>query len=366
MKITRIEPIHLAIPYEHGAPKSVMATGTVRTTMEALYLRVETDQGLVGWGEAFGFACCSVTHAAVERAVAPLAIGREIDDVAGLMHDLHRRLQNMGRNGPVGFALSALDIALWDIAGQVAGQPIHRLLGSDGKKTRVPAYASLLRIGTAEYVAKVASAAVARGYRSVKLHERTCETVAAARAAVGPDIDLMLDTNCTWTPDEALAMAQRLQIYDLTWLEEPLFPPDDYAALARLRREGGIAVAAGENLGNVQEARRIIEAGAVDIVQPDPIKIGGITECRKALELAAGLGVRAEPHSPYYGPGLAASLHLIAAMPGEVMCEFYYADLAASPLGDMIYPRGGCLAVPDGPGLGISVDEEVVARYRVR
>jgi L-alanine-DL-glutamate epimerase-like enolase superfamily enzyme len=366
VKITRIEPILLAIPYEHGAPKSVMATGTLRTTMDALYLRVETDQGLVGWGEAFGFACCPVTHAAVERALAPLAIGREIDNIAGLMQDLHRRLQNMGRNGPVGFALSGLDIALWDIAGKAAGMPIHRLLGGDGKKTRVPAYASLLRIGTPEHVAGVAAAAVARGYRSIKLHERTCEAVAAARAAVGPDIALMLDTNCTWTPDEAVAMARRLSGYDLTWLEEPLFPPDDYAGLARVRREGGIAVAAGENLGNLQEVTRIIAAGAIDIIQPDPIKMGGISECWKALELAGDRGMRAEPHSPYYGPGLAASLHLIAAMPGEVMCEFYYADLAASPLGNIIYPHGGFLGVPDAPGLGISVDEDIIARYRVR
>jgi D-galactarolactone cycloisomerase len=366
VKITRIEPILLAIPYEHGAPKSVMGTGTVRTTMDALYLRVETDQGVVGWGEAFGFAGCPVTHAAVERAVSPLAVGREIGDVAGLMHDLHRRLQNMGRNGPVGFALSGLDIALWDIAGQVAGEPIHRLLGSSGKKTRVPAYASLLRIGTPEHVARVAAAAVGRGYRSVKLHERTGEAVAAAREAVGQDIALMLDTNCTWTPDEAVAMARGLRGYGLTWLEEPVFPPDDYAALARVRREGGIAVAAGENLGNLQEVMRIIAAGAIDIVQPDPIKMGGITECWKALEFAADLGVGAEPHSPYYGPGLAASLHLIAAMPGEAMCEFYYADLAASPLGEMIYPQDGFLGIPDAPGLGISVDEDIVARYRVR
>ena len=366
MKITRIEPILLAIPYEHGAPKSVMATGTLRTTMDALYLRVETDQGLVGWGEAFGFACCAVTHAAVERALAPLAIGREIDDIAALMHDLHRRLQNMGRNGPVSFALSGLDIALWDIAGQVAGMPIYRLLGGDGKKTRVPAYASLLRIGTPEHVARVAAGAVERGYRSIKLHERTYEAVAAARAAAGPDVALMLDTNCTWTPDEAVAMARRLGGYDLAWLEEPVFPPDDYAGLARVRRAGGIAVAAGENLGNLQEVMRIIAAGAIDIIQPDPTKIGGISECWKSLETAGHLGMRAEPHSPYYGPGLAASLHLIAAMPGEVMCEFYYADLAASPLGDMIYPQGGFLGVPDAPGLGIRVDEDIVARYRVR
>jgi L-alanine-DL-glutamate epimerase-like enolase superfamily enzyme len=159
-------------------------------------------------------------------------------------------------------------------------------------------------------------------------------------------------------------MARRLAPYNLTWLEEPLYPPDDYQALARVRREGGIPVAAGENLGNLNDVRQILAAGAVDIVQPDVVKMGGITEVWKALQIATAQQVSAEPHSPYYGPGLAASLHLIAAMPGEVMCEFYYVDLEQSPLGDMIYARDGHLRVPDGPGLGVTVDEAVLRRYR--
>ncbi len=135
-----------------------------------------------------------------------------------------------------------------------------------------------------------------------------------------------------------------------------------------MRREGGIAIAAGENLGNLQEARRIIVAGAIDIIQPDPTKDGWYQRMLESARTRRAIStVRAEPrYSPYYRPGLVASLHLIAAMPGEVMCEFYYADLAESPLGDMIYPQDGFLAVPEAPGLGISVDEEIVARYRVR
>jgi D-galactarolactone cycloisomerase len=174
----------------------------------------------------------------------------------------------------------------------------------------------------------------------------------------------MLDTNCTWTADESIAMAHRLQKYDLTWLEEPLYPPEDYQALARVRREAGIPIAAGENLGNLNEFMQILSADALDIVQPDVVKMGGITEVWKALQFAAAHNVTAEPHSPYYGPGLAASLHMIAAMPGEVMCEFFYADLESSPLGDMIYARNGHLRVPDGPGLGIDVDEKILSRYR--
>ena len=364
MKITHIEPILVELPYEHGAPKPSHGSGRVRTMMEAVYLRVDTDAGVTGWGEAFGFAACPITLEAVRLVVAPMAVGREADDIAALMTDLFRRTQGMSLNGPVRFALSGLDIALWDIAGKVAGQPIHRLLGGDGARKRLPTYASLLRIGTPDDVSRVAGAAVERGYRHIKLHERTVEAVAAARDAVGPDVELMLDTNCTWSVDEAIDMAHRLQPYDLAWLEEPVTPPDDFAGLARVRRDGGIPVAAGENLGTLNDVERIIDAEAVDIVQPDAAKIGGITEIWKAVELAEIRGVRVEPHSPLYGPALIATLHVIAAMRTEAMCEFFYCDLGASPMGDAIVAQDGFMAVPQGPGLGVEIDEDLIARYR--
>ncbi len=365
MKITSIEPILIELPYEHGAPKPSHGSGAVRTNMEAVYLRVDTDAGVTGWGEAFGFAACPITLEAVKLVVAPLAVGRDADDIPALMTDLFRRTQGMSLNGPVRFALSGLDIALWDIAGKVAGEPIHRLLGGDGARTRIPTYASLLRIGDPDDVSKVAGAAVERGYRHIKLHERTVDAVSAARDAVGDDVALMLDTNCTWNVDQAVEMALRMALYDLAWLEEPVSPPDDFAALARVRREGGIPVAAGENLGTVNDVRRIVEAEAVDIVQPDAAKIGGITEIWKAVEFAESRGVRVEPHSPLYGPALIATLHVIAAMRTDAMCEFFYCDLAASPMGDAIMARDGYTAVPQGPGLGVEIDEDVIAQYRV-
>ena len=364
MKITHVEAMLIELPYEHGAPKPALGTGAIRTMMDAVYIRVDTDEGITGWGEAFGFAACRIALAAARLVVAPLAIGRDPSDIPALMTDLDRRLRGMALNGPVRFALSGLDIALWDIAGKVAGKPIHRLLGGTGATTRIPAYASLLRMGTPEYVAKVSAAAAMRGYRHIKLHERTVETVAAAREAVGPGVSLMLDTNCTWTADEAVAMARRMEPFELAWLEEPVYPPDDFEALARVRRDGGIPVAAGENLGTVNDVRRIADAGAVDIVQPDAARIGGITEIWKAAAVARSRGMRFEPHSPLYGPGLVATLHVIAALPTAAMCEFYYCDLGASPMGDAITVRDGYMRVPEGPGLGVDVDQQVIERYR--
>jgi len=365
MKIRSVEATHVAIPYEHGAPKAVFGIGTTRATMDSVYIRVDTDEGVTGWGEAFGFGACPVTAAAVARVVAPLAVGCEVGDIAALLQDLRRRVQNMGHNGPVGFALSGFDTALWDIAGKVDGKPIHRLLGGAHKK-RIPAYASLLRLHTPEHVRNVCGAALGRGFRDIKLHERTVAAVAAAREAIGPDVPLMLDTNCTWTIEQSLEMAHQMRLFNLTWLEEPLYPPDDYEGLARIRRDGGIPVAAGENLGNVGDVRQILSAEAVDILQPDVNKMGGITELRKAVDLARRHGVRVDPHSPFYGPGLIATLHVIASMPEpDVMAEFFYADLEQSPIGAMAYPQGGYFTVPDRPGLGIEVDEAILQRYRI-
>ncbi len=365
MKITSVESFHIALPFEHGAPKSAQGSGGLRTTLDSVYVRIDTDEGLTGWGECFGFACCPVTHFALQKVVRPLLEGRACDDIPALMHDMHRRVQSAGRNGPLIFALSGVDIALWDIAGKAQNKAIHSMLGSTAGRTDIPAYASLMRLETPQNVSKVCNDVIARGYRQIKLHERTLEAVAAARAAAGPAIPVMLDTNCTWDLPTAIDMARKLEPYDLAWLEEPIFPPDDYKALARLRASCNIPIAAGENLGNLLDVERILDAGAVDVVQPDPIKMGGITECWKALQMAEARGVQAEPHSPWHGPGLAAALHLIAAMKTECLAEFYYADLRESPIGDAGTPRNGALTVPQGPGLGIEVNEDVIARYSV-
>ncbi|NKB21054.1 MAG: mandelate racemase/muconate lactonizing enzyme family protein [Alphaproteobacteria bacterium] len=365
MKITHIEPILIELPYDHGAPKPFLRSGTPRTMMDAVYLRVDTDEGISGWGEAFGFGACRIAHAAAEMVVAPLAIGQQVDDISTIMGDLNRKLQSMALNGPVRFALSALDIALWDIAGKIAKQPIHRLLNPKSKRTQLPVYASLMRIQDAEYVAKVSADAAGRGYRHIKLHERTLKCVAAARNAIGSDVALMLDTNCAWSVDEAIDMGQKMADQNLFWLEEPISPPDDYDGLARVQVEGGIPVAAGENLGTFQDFRRLVETPSIEYLQPDVTKFGGITEMWKAVTFAVENNCCLEPHSPLYGPGLIATQHIVAAMEEEAMVEFYYCDLAASPMGEGIYAKDGLMTVPGGPGLGVEPNVDIIEKYRV-
>jgi D-galactarolactone cycloisomerase len=363
MKITRLEPIHVSIPYEHGAPKPSEGLGA-RGTLDVLFVRLDTDEGITGWGEAFGHAATPVTIAALKQIVAPLVIGRDPTDIAALMTELWRATKGMSRNGPVAFALSGLDIALWDLKGKVAGEPIWRLLGG-ARKQSVPAYASLLRLGP-EHVGRVAAAAVERGYRHIKLHEHSIAAVKAARETLGVGIPLMLDTNCHWaTLDDARAAARALEPYRLAWLEEPLYPPDDFEGLAQLRRDGMVPIAAGENLGNALDVTRMAAAGAVDVIQPSLAKMGGISEVVKAIAGAERHGVRVVPHSPYSGPALIAAIHVIATMPEGTLCEHRYCDLAASPVGDAALARNGSLAVPESPGLGITIDAQAIERYRV-
>jgi L-alanine-DL-glutamate epimerase-like enolase superfamily enzyme len=135
--------------------------------------------------------------------------------------------------------------------------------------------------------------------------------------------------------------------------------------MARLRREGGIPIASGENLVDYAEACRLIEAGAVDVVQPSVAKLGGISGVWKTLQFAAQHNVKGVPHSPFLGPALLATIHMVAALPGEVWCEHRFCDLAASPVGSVVFAKDGRLAVPDGPGLGVEIDTAVVDQYRV-
>jgi D-galactarolactone cycloisomerase len=290
-----------------------------------------------------------------------MLIGRDARDIAAVMDDLQRRLHLLGRNGPVTYALSGVDIALWDLAGKAAGLPLHRLLGS-APCAALPAYASLTRCSGPDAVAESCRQALAQGFRQIKLHEITLPAVQAARAAVGPDVTLMLDTNCPWSRDEARAMIEALRPCNLHWLEEPLWPPEDYAGLAQLRATG-MTIAAGENAA-ASDFPPMFELGALDVVQPSVTKVGGVSAVRRITALAEQSGVRVVPHCPYLGPGFLASLHLSAPL-ADAPVERIAVDLEASPFGEWIDARDGEMRVPQGPGLGCDPEPELVARYRI-
>jgi L-alanine-DL-glutamate epimerase-like enolase superfamily enzyme len=225
MRITKIEAIPVAIPFEHDGPPTGFG-GTTWSKLNFLLVKVSTDEGLVGWGESVRLqhhpgddrGAREERRAAGNRA---RPVGRRRPD--GLAE---KALHIFGRSGPGHYAVSGLDIALWDLAGKRAGVPVATLLGGS-QRDSVTAYTSLLKLSDPTIVASACERALGRGFRRIKLHEVTVEAVAAARQAIGPDVDLMLDVNCAWPASDAIAMARRLEPFGLKWLEEPVWPPED-------------------------------------------------------------------------------------------------------------------------------------------
>jgi D-galactarolactone cycloisomerase len=360
VQITSVETRVVSLPFSMGGPYSLFA-GQVWDQMQILLVRVETADGFVGWGEAFGHAAIPSTRAALDSIVAPLVIGRDSADIEGITRDVLPAVHLLGRNGPFVFAFSGVEIALWDIRAKRAGKPLHALLGK-AQKTELECYSSLLRYGAPDLAARNTASACERGYRYIKLHEVTREAVLASREACAGTAQIMLDVNCAWSPAEAAARAGSLSGDGLLWLEEPVWPPEDSAGLAGIRRFG-IPIAAGENTAGSFGFTGLIDAGAIDIAQPSITKIGGVGEMLAVIDLCRARGVTVTPHCPYFGPGFIATLHIVAALVPEALVEVLWLDLEAHPFHDAVTPVGGRLQVPQEPGLGCEPDPAVLARY---
>jgi len=361
MKIARVEAVPLSIPCRYGGSWALGTRGW--QALDFCLVRVDTDDGLTGWGEAFSYSCRRAVVAAVRDMIAPIAVGRDAADISGLHAEIQKRLHIFGRFGIAAFALSGLDIALWDLAGKAAGKPLHALLGG-ARRERLETYASLLRYADESSIKEYCKRAADEGHRAIKLHEISEPVIAAARAAVPRDVALLLDVNCEWSVEDAIAIGGRLAPLGLGWFEEPVFPPEDGAGLRAVGEACGIPIAAGENCCFATQFAALFDARAVQYAQPSVTKLGGVTEFRKVAKLAAERGVKLAPHSPYFGPGALASLHLIAALAEDARFEYFYLQADAALFGGLLAPVRGELAVPPGPGLGADPDPEVVRRYR--
>jgi D-galactarolactone cycloisomerase len=362
MKITSIRTHYVRIPFDMDAPKQEFA-GLRFPSMDHLLVEVGTDLGITGWGEGFGHSIIPATKAALESYVGPWFIGKEATDIAALHREAAQAFHIFGRNGPVVYAHSGIDIALWDIAGKRAGLPLCDLLGGARRKD-VRAYASLMRYGAPATVGKICARMVERGFTHIKLHEHTVGAVRAAREAAGEGVAIMNDVNCPWSVAQALEMERAFRPYHLLWLEEPVWPPEDHAGLARVRRGGATNIAAGENAAGLHDFVDMFQKGSIDIAQPSVTKIGGITEMRKIVAAADAHSVELIPHCAYFGPGNLASIHLVAALATDTLLENIYANLEASPYGEAMLAADGKVRVPTGPGLGVDPDLAIVEKWR--
>jgi L-alanine-DL-glutamate epimerase-like enolase superfamily enzyme len=264
MIIAKIETFPLRVPLKRGSSSDASAWGdTDLPAAESLLVKVTTDQGLEGWGEAFGFRAASSAKLAIDELIAPLCIGQDATRILPLMLEIQKKLHVFGRGGPWTYGLSAMDIALRDIAGKAANTPVYRLLGGGG--TDLACYASLVRYSDPGLVRANARRAIDAGFRSLKLHEIEFSAIHAAREEAGLEVELMLDVNCPWTLTEARARAEELKEIRLKWLEEPLWPPENYDGLAQLRKTCCIPIAAGENVSTLMDFERLMATGAVQM-----------------------------------------------------------------------------------------------------
>jgi L-alanine-DL-glutamate epimerase-like enolase superfamily enzyme len=222
-----------------------------------------------------------------------------------------------------------------------------------------------MRIGRPEQIAGECRKAIKLGYSAIKLHETTVPAVAAAREAIGAGVPLMVDMNCPLDGPSAIQFARDCKQAAPMFLEEPVWPPEDFATLAEVRKEGRLDIAAGENACTVHQFRQMMNAGAVSHAQPSVIKVGGVTEFLKVAVLADEFGVAVIPHSPYFGPGFLATLHLMAIR-DQGPIEMFFMKRPACLWGGRIDVDGnGHVAVPLGPGLGYEPDRDVMETYRV-
>jgi L-alanine-DL-glutamate epimerase-like enolase superfamily enzyme len=341
-----------------------MFAGRPRTHVEMFLVRVATEGGVVGWGECFG-SSTPLLKPIFDAWVRHLTVGQDATDPA-LPARIERLLHGMGRAGPVLHAISGLDIALWDIRGKLEGVSVSTLLGGV-KRKHVETYASLLQYsGNIEHVKRNTARALERGYRHIKLHERTADAVAAAREVTGPDIPIKVDTNCAWLPSEAEKPVREMGASKPFWVEEPIWPPEDFESLAKLRKAAGVPLAMGENATSPSDFRKMIAAGATDYVQPSIVKIGGLTALWRIANESEKAGVTCVPHAFFFGPGYLATMHAIACKERDAPLERLFADVAFVAYSKTVPNVNGAVEVPvDRPGLGADPEEELITRFRV-
>ncbi|NRB19742.1 MAG: mandelate racemase/muconate lactonizing enzyme family protein [Rhodobacteraceae bacterium] len=358
-------------------------------SFDAAILRIETDDGLVGWGEGKNAAGSAGHYSTLVHLLnhefGPTLIGRDPADVTYIWEDLYNGVRSekaaaagqampeLARRGLTVAAISAIDIALWDILGKSQGQPVWKLLGGR-KSDRLPAYASGGWADEDNIGDQLKSYIEKGGFGAVKMRVGAMDgatfvsaaRVKAARSALGPNVELMVDAHGTYTVAEAKRFAYQVRDCDLAWFEEPVIA-DDKVGMAELRAATHIPIAAGESEATRYAFRDLAVLRAADIFQPDPAFCGGITEAMRIGNLASAFNLKLAPHLWAGAPCFFAGLHICAASPASFTVEF---SLGANPMihelaEEEIVVKDGKIEVPEAPGLGLTINEKVISTYAI-
>ncbi len=385
MKIKDVRSIILRAPLERPLGYS-QAWITART---AHIVQVETDDGIVGLGEAFGGGGVAFANAAiVQHVLAPLLVGQDPLDVERLWHTMYNATRDHGQKGMPLQAISGVDVALWDVVGKALGQPLYKLLGGAFRDRIEPyGYGMLFREvdDLAADFEREAAGIAAMGFRAVKMKigrspAEDARLAAAVRRGIGPERRFMADANHAYTAAEAIPLGRKLEELGCSWFEEPV-APEDLDGYREVKTALDVPIAGGEAEFTRWGFRELIARRCVDLLQPEVCGLGGITEFRKVVALATAWGIPVIPHVWGSCVAVATNVHLVASLPDQPgaltptqpLLEYdttpnpFREELARDPLDvpGQVKASGGTIGLIDKPGVGVELDPKVVGRYRV-
>jgi L-alanine-DL-glutamate epimerase-like enolase superfamily enzyme len=376
VKATKLDCILLSAPY--ATPGDAEREIHLRTGYRcASFIRVETDKGLVGLGETYAGVYAPETVRALVGQFSHDLVGEEIDDPGVLHRRLSLSSYYWGRMGITQSVLGGIEMALWDLVGKARGVPVVELLGGT-RHAAIRAYASGGNDKPLDELRLELEGYVRAGYLAVKIRinnltvEQIVDKVAFARRVLGPDIGLAVDAvqgtaANPWAPARAIELARRLEPYDLLWIEEPA-EVADYRAFAEVRSNTQIPIAGGETVTSLTEVRNYLDAGALDLFQPDASLIGGLGIFRQAADLCAHRGIPVAVHAWSGGVGIMGNYHAAFATPN---CEWLELPTVPNPLRDEVLLEplrlvDGKITSPTQPGLGVDLPEGLEERHPFR
>ena len=370
MRITDIKAFPVSFPIP-PANRVALGIGTA-VKRDAVVVKVITDQGLVGWGEAHHGRAHTTVAKLIETTLKQLVNGMEVHDVVGVWEKMYRyQLASHGMGAGACLAMSGIDMALWDLRGKALGLPLFKLLG--GSRKPIPAYAGGVSLGyqPPDQLIDEARKSIDQGYKAVKLRlgdspKHDIQRVRAIRKAFGEDLVILTDANIGCSVEDVRQLMPALDELNVGWLEEP-FPAHDYRSYREAKGFGRTPLAAGENHYTRFEFDRVIEDGAITILQPDLSKSGGLTECLRIASMASAWKLPVHPHSSMTGLNHAASIHFLAAIDnggyfeGDVSKSNRYRDDLVDNPGKI--DKDGNVWPLEKPGLGLEVNEEFLAKH---